>query len=374
MYTGCSNAFHQAVANGEKQMALFLFDGAVLTNGDIDVEAGVEFDDYFCTKEDIGIGEALSNELRFKIVNEKNLMRTFPFGEFTAMLGARIQNGRNTSGLSISYRGYTFAASGSRLTRNGTATSGQPGFAIAGLGGYDGKVYCFGASGQIYAVTASSGAKATVTGNAFMTDKAAGWSEKAFAYDNNILTIRTVGGSEEKYEFAPLGVFNADKPNVIDDIDIDMTCYDRMRKLDKNMDLEITYPVTLKQLLNLVCASENVPVSSASFINEGLTVNEKPDQFDGCTKRDVVRWIAEAAGGNARIGRDGVLKISWLVSTNQTFDEGGYTECRPYYYQPAAVSQLCVRDTTEVTDAFFGDGTNVYLIQDNPFLSQGGGE
>ena len=63
-----SEEFHTAVANGAHQIALMIFDSvlddskAVFTNDDINVSAGIEFNEYFNTEEDISIGKALSNE------------------------------------------------------------------------------------------------------------------------------------------------------------------------------------------------------------------------------------------------------------------------------------------------------------------------
>ena len=75
MYSA-SEAFHNAVANGAHQMALLIFDDAVFTNDDINVTAGIEFNDYFNTEEDLAIGQALSNEISFSIFERYSFSRT----------------------------------------------------------------------------------------------------------------------------------------------------------------------------------------------------------------------------------------------------------------------------------------------------------
>lgn len=369
----CSSAFHRAVAANEPQMALFVFEnGAVLTNEDFDVDAGIQFDDYFCTKEDLGIGEALSNEIRFKLMNEKQLLNSFDFGEFTALLGVQTSATENTKGFSLTYRGHTYTATArgnTRLLRDGTATSGQPSFKIASMAAKDGIVYCFAINGQAYGVSATSGAAVSVPNTAFMRDKATRWAGRTFSYDSRVLTIRETGGAERTYEFVPLGIFNAEKPKVVDDIQIDLVCNDRMQRFDHDMaDLEVPYPITLSALLSRICQSENVTVASGDMLNGDHEVAEKPDEFDSCSKRDVIGWIAEVGGCNAKITRDGALKMYWLANTSQSFGAGNYTECRPYYYQTQKVNRLCVRDMSAAEDQMTGSGENTYLIQDNPFL------
>lgn len=370
----CSSAFHRAVAENQPQMALFVFgNGAVLTNEDFDVDAGIQFDEYFCTKEDLGIGEALSNEIRFKLMNEKQLLNNFDFGEFTALLGVQTDATMNMNGFSLTYRGHTYTATArgsARLLRDGTATAGQPDFKIASMAAKDGVVYCFALNGQAYGVSASTGAETSVPDSAFMRDKASRWGGRTFAYDNRILVIRESGGYERTYEFVPLGVFNAEKPKVVNDIQLDLVCNDRMQRFDHDMaDMEIPYPITLSALLNRICQSENVTVESGAMLNGSMSIPEAPEEFQRCSKRDVIGWIAEVNGCNARITRDGALKMCWLANTSQTFGAGNYTECRPYYYNTQRIDRLCARDGSAGEDLMYGPGTNTYLIQDNPFIS-----
>lgn len=74
---------------------------------------------------------------------------------------------------------------------------------------------------------------------------------------------------------------------------------------------------TLGSLLQFVCDQAGVTLGTTSFLNSDavLTGNEKWQ--DGTTLRDVVSYIAAAAGGFARIARDGTLEIvSYSASTN----------------------------------------------------------
>lgn len=371
----CSNAFHQAVANGEPQIAMLVFADGIFTNSDLDVSSGIDFSDFFCTGSNIGIGEAVSNTISFRLFNDHQLLNTFPFGRFRALLGARISSSENASGLSLTYNGHVFVGSayqGRRLTKDGSPTYGQPSFTVTGLAAMDGVVYCFGANGEIYAVSAGTGRAADYPNNAFMHYKAKRFYGLACSYENKILTINEVDGPSEVYEFVPLGTFIAERPNVVTDREIDMTCNDLMQLFDKDMSsVTVNYGstgISLRQLLSTICQSEQISLQTTSFINSNIVVTEAPEEFESCSARDVIAWIAEAAGSNAKMTRDGKLALVWLSNTSQSFDENSYTECRPYFYQTSAVNKLCVRDLTSGTDTIQGSGGNAYLIQDNPFL------
>ena len=376
-----SPAFHQAVAANEPQLAMFVFTDGVITNEDIDIEQGISFNDYFCTRNDIGIGEALSNELTFTLMNERQKFNTFPFGEFQALLGVRLSRASGDAELKLTYGGHIWRGTsipGRMLTKDGNATEGQPSFAPAALAAINNKVYAFGVNGEIYAVMAGTGAQTTWPNNAFMTDKAKRFAGCTFAYENRILTANWADGFKETYEFCPLGWFDAKRPKVVDDIQINMTCNDRMMRFESDMasvsaNIPYSNTMTVKGILQYIVTSEGVYIDpgSENFLNMDVIVPKEPEQFASCTKRDVIGWIAEVAGYNAKISRDGALKFVWVGSNPvQTFNEGKYTECRPYYYQTPRVNKLSVRNLSTGAEAVVaeGDGGSAYLIQDNPFM------
>ena len=82
--------FHNAVKNRNPQMPLLIFPDAVFTAEDIDVNAGIEFDDLFNTEENISIGQALMNNVRFTLFNDNQLLNDYEFGEFVATIGVLI--------------------------------------------------------------------------------------------------------------------------------------------------------------------------------------------------------------------------------------------------------------------------------------------
>lgn len=372
-----SNAFHDAVANNAPQKALLVFSDAIFTNDDIDVDSGIEMDDYFNTEEDIAIGQALSNELRFTLFNDRRLLNEYEFGEFLATIGARIsteaytQQGNVTvyNGLAI-WSGYDTSP---YLKLNGRAVNGQPNFAVKSIAIYDGKVYVFGSQAGQFAAYTTSGTPVDLALNDFMKAKGTTWPGEGINYDapNRMLYIYK-NGVKETYEFVPLGYFIAKRPNVPDVNQIVFTCHDRMTKFDTDMPdknaLGIVYPITISELFVKMCAYAGVEYSSSVFINSSAVITTEPQEFANATMRQVIQWIAEAAASNARFNRSGRLQLSWLNETNQVMDESNYVECNPCWYETTQVDKLYNRNSESGTDKTVGTGDIGYLIQDNPLL------
>lgn len=380
MYAASQN-FHNAVAAGNHQMPLLIFKDAVFTDKDIDVDSGIEFDDYFNTEEDIAIGQALSNEIRFTLFNDSRLLNNYKFGEFTATLGVLIGTKTYQQFAPVKvitnfgeWQGYDERP---YLKKDGTAVSSQPNFAVKSLLGYDGKVWAFADDGTYAVYDDKTGANITAQTavNRFMRNKSKAWNGRGYFYnaDSRILFIYETG-IQYRYEFVPLGVFIADRPNVPDQIRIGIVCHDRMMKLDKDFPdagtLGISYPITVGELFKKICNYYDVPYKTATFTNSGATINEEPDAFSSATARTVIGWIAEIAGSNARFDRDGKLVMDWVRSSGASVDETGYVEFKPYWYETKKVNKLYGRDTANGEDTTYGTGSNGYLIQDNPILNQ----
>lgn len=383
----CSDKFHTAVSAGNDQKILMIFDKLVLTGEDINIDAGVEFDDTFNSETDLSIGLALSNEFRFSVFNDDRLLNSFTFGEFTATLGVYIDSSTYTNTgnvwISTTYANYTGLSTPPYLLRNGNPMSKSPGFPVVSLLAYDGKVFAFGASGQCLAYNDKTGARVDWTLHKFMKDKVKRWIGKGYVYDGGIplssvkskkskyLKIYS-DGVMQRYEFVPLGIFEAERPKVPNQNEIDFECYDRMQKFEEDMPdaetLHISYPISIGGLFKALCDYVGVPYRTNTFINSDSPISEEPDDFDNVTMRTVIGWIAEAAASVARFDRDGYLVMDWLKDTDQSYDESSYSEFQAYWYETKKIDKLCVRDTSESEDETVGSGDNAYLIQDNPLI------
>lgn len=366
-----STAFHDAIASGAHQMALLLFPDAVFSNEDLELESGIELRDYFQTGEDIEVGQALSNELLFTLFNDYGYLDDYEFGRANAMIGVRIATGSYTQAVYCTCvsNGHTFVGSKTTpyLKRDGSATTNQPQFGVRSILSYNGKIYCFGATvGQCFVLNEQTLQPVTETLNSFMKHKVITWDGTGYCLDGKILYVYN-SGTKYTYEFVPLGVFIVDRPNVPDDITVSFECNDLMTLFDKDM-ITLTYPITFKGILDSLCQHVGITNGTTTFPNSTATLTAKPKEFDNCTMRDVIKWVAEAAGSVAKIDRDGQLKMLWFQSTQRVIDETGYVDFKPYWYTPPTVNKLLNRDTSTGTDRTVGTGNNQYLIQDNPLL------
>lgn len=374
-----SNDFHTAVANGNHQIALLVFRDAFFSNEDIDVDKGIEFNDYFNMEEDLAIGQALSNEITFNLFNDRRLLNDYEFGEFQATIGVQTESVSSTfSGNCMAKdflnNTYIGASSSPYLRKNGSAMANQPTWAVKSLLVINDKLYCFGDNGNTKVFNTSTGAVVSETVNAFLKDKMVRrHTGQGFSYSKSLNKLLIwKDGQQLTYEFVPLGVFIADRPNAPDNIEIDFHCNDLMMKFKDDMpsdaELSISYPITFKALLQALCTKAVVPYGAGDFINSDAELTKRPDEFDNCTMRDVVGWIAEAAGSNARMSRDGLLIMDWLKPTNQSLNESNYMDFQPYWYETQTVDKLYNRTTQNDTETTVGSGGVGYLIQDNPLL------
>ena len=370
-----SSEFHEAVANGAHQIALLIFDDAVFTNDDINVTSGIEFNDYFNTETNLSIGQALSNEISFSIFNDSGLLNDYEFGDFTATIGAQIGNETVTANGTIQVHSgshtYVAYSSSPYLKCDGTAVSSQPARAIKSMLIYNGILYCLLANGVVIGYKDSNGSTQSVSVNNFMKAQMAKWEGKGIYYENRMLQIWQ-GTNLRTYEFVPLGVFNAERPNVPYVNEIHFTCYDKMQRFEKDMpgdaELGITYPVTFSSLYIKMCTYVGVQYQSTYFINSTAQLSARPEEFDNATMREVLQWLAEAAGSVARFNRDGILTMDWLRSTDVTIGENGYSEFNPYWYETKRVDIVYNRASSGDYEYTLGGGTEAYLIQDNPLL------
>lgn len=369
--------FHNAVKNGNPQMPLLIFPDAVFTAEDIDINAGIEFDDLFNTEENTSIGQALMNNIRFTLFNDNQLLNDYEFGEFVATIGVQLTSSTytQTGTISVTCGDNTYIAYSTSpyLKRNGTALSTQPTGELANIIIYDGYVYAFQKSGGYKVYKDSDGSAASITMDAFMTNKfkKASMYGAYFNKSTNILTLNQNGVSKT-YEFVPLGTFLANRPDAPSVSQINMSCDDQMKKFDRNLPddttLGITYPTTIGNLYKKMCEYLNVPYETDTFINSTATIAKRPAQFESVTMRQVLQWIAEAAGSNAKFDRDGILCLKWLNTTTAEFSEGDYSAFSPFWYETQQVDKLYNRNSQGGADGIYGSGNGGYLILDNPLM------
>lgn len=184
----------------------------------------------------------------------------------------------------------------------------------------------------------------------------------------------TGNGKTETYELCPMGKYIAPRPSIVRKVLIDVQANDQMTLFDVDMpsatELNITYPITAGELLRALCEQAGVSAVSYTFMNSTLSLASEPSSFETSTMREVLGWIAEAAGANARFNRLGQLELAWLTPQTAVFDEHDYTEYEPSWYICPKVDRLHIRNQDSTAETIIGSGDNGMIIQNNPFLRQ----
>lgn len=86
-----------------------------------------------------------------------------------------------------------------------------------------------------------------------------------------------------------------------------ITALDDMWRTEKPWTTELDFPCTLAALFREACTSCGIPWQSDDFTNADFVVEAAPT--DECSFREILGWIAQIAGGNARISCSGYMEI-----------------------------------------------------------------
>lgn len=122
---------------------------------------------------------------------------------------------------------------------------------------------------------------------------------------------------------------------------IKIVAFDYMLKFNLPYEDQVTYPCTMKQLLENVCEQAGVELGTEHFANENFEVEN--NQFEGKTLREVLQNIANSAFSWARIGQDNKLYLDFEVKdislqnnitetiTIDEYEQDGFKKANEYY-------------------------------------------
>lgn len=105
-------------------------------------------------------------------------------------------------------------------------------------------------------------------------------------------------GTQERVQEGIFTVIDSVRPDEV----LEITAYDDMYKADVAFYSSLTYPVSVQMLLNEVCNFCDITLGSATFKNNDYQIHQAPQNL---TARQVIGYIAQIAGGNAVIDRNG---------------------------------------------------------------------
>lgn len=167
---------------------------------------------------------------------------------------------------------------------------------------------------------------------------------------------------------------------------LEITAYDDMYKADVEFSSTLTYPVSAQMLLNEVCSKCDITLGSSTFKNNSFQIQQPPE---GLTGRQVIGYIAQIAGGNAVIDRNGRLVIKTYdfsgfdveedVSAGEVETESGIHIISEYTTDPdigtddvtiTGVSVTIESEDIDTEDEVYVVGSEEYAVSiDNPLIS-----
>ena len=176
-----------------------------------------------------------------------------------------------------------------------------------------------------------------------------------------------------------VGYFKGKKPERTARVEIIVfTAYDRMQAFDTLADdfvSSLTFPSTLSAIYGDLCTYIGVASVSGDELADAMALTFSANPFNsGITCRQILAWIAEAAGCYARIDAGGHVKLVWFadqtgsysINGNQYFDISLDEDSAP------AIQAIRVGCTYDESVSGFvyptGTFTTVYQLLDNPFL------
>lgn len=387
-----STRFHEAIRDDEPQTPLFIFENAVVTKEDIDINVGFQFRETVMDGDDFEPGECCAATLDFRLMNENAEWSEFAFGEFDAYLGVRTFHSREKTRNVCEIMAGDDIIVGSRtspyLSLNGSAISGanEPVYALVLF-----REMLLAFTSEGYLSFRYSPGKLEKEAFSFHSKPilraSAKWRRAGIGicYGHKIAGITTGLSGEncltivgqnytDSYEMVPLGEFTAERPIFSTKRRLSVSCRDAMQKFDVDYDSKkFSYPTTLHGLLRQTCEAAGVPLATAADLltNGSAVVSAEPD-LKNATLKDVLRYIGELSGTFAKIERSGKLSMKWLGRSDFRLDGHDYSECNVGYYSVAQISKVVQRNTSG-DDKETGSGENVFYIKDNPVLAVMGG-
>ena len=143
------------------------------------------------------------------------------------------------------------------------------------------------------------------------------------------VAVHTEDGRVLKERKGKYYVINPTSPGEV----IKLSGVDSMYLLDKPYNAKTAYPATLQTILSDCCINCGINIGFRQFDKYNFVVSNKPED---ATYRDVVSYVAQIAGYNARISNNDALELIWYDTTFMGMDvlDGGnlysYTESDTY--------------------------------------------
>ncbi|MBE6943299.1 MAG: hypothetical protein E7453_03435 [Ruminococcaceae bacterium] len=178
-----------------------------------------------------------------------------------------------------------------------------------------------------------------------------------------------------------LGVFTVETPKRLSATQFQLTAYDPVARLDRNLDDWLQgltgWPYPLRDFAGMVCGECGNTLETESLPDTALSVPAIVGS--GITGRRLLSWMGEAMGCFLRAKPAGELEFSWYTPSNTEIGTddvpifGGTLQYEDY--ETAGIDCVVIRKTqTDVGISYPEKGGNPYIIEGNPILTGGEGD
>lgn len=346
-------------------------------DGDI-ADNGVTISSETGGAEDITIGNAPAKVLTATMLNPVGLMEGLTWGEGAVYIGVATATEAYDSDAEVYAKKGTaeYAITDTQIVPPTGTAIGYQGDPAAIVVNADGTAW-FYTDTNTYYYDGTAVAEATQS-DAFLLHKYQNASQRGILLDANGLPSTTwTDGESNTYTYVPMGVYDFSNVDAFG-ITFGVEAYDRMTLFDADAtdwaaSLDFTTAKTLSAILSELMTemgfSGNYTVS-ASAVNTALTYTENPITAYAVTYRQILRWIAEAMGCNARMSRTGGVELwAWDSTSQETITPYtiiSNTRTKARYTVPQITEVVCY-DTLGMNYASGSEGVP-YYISANPFL------
>lgn len=177
------------------------------------------------------------------------------------------------------------------------------------------------------------------------------------------------GGNRTK-----VGLFTTEKPTRPSANLCNITAYDRVSRLDRDLTQWLAgldgWPYTLYTFAQMVCTACNLTLANETLPNGGWSVPKF--SAGGITGRQLIQWVGQACGRFCRATPDGELEFAWYTPKNISISPYGEHPIQAISfedYQVAPIDKVQIRMTEADMGAVYGSGSNAYVITGNPLLA-----
>lgn len=195
---------------------------------------------------------------------------------------------------------------------------------------------------------------------------------RLFSVSLSILTNPEAESETDKYTEISLGVFQGERPEKVRGKLIEFRLYDLMTMFDVSAEefiTSLTFPTTLGAIYTALCDFVGLtPSSTSGFTNSTKNFTSNPFSSAGYTAREVLAWIAEAAGRYARMDEDGKVELIEFGTFSHKVLLTDRFEMSENEFVVPQIGKLEVYNSYGDQLVTAGTGSNTYVISDNPFL------